>query len=98
MLSTLEVVVGEVVLAYVRRTSEHLIISGWDIALANRWASLSSPSYQLITSGGHCEKLNRKMVKWIPPTRGICKLNFDGCLRGNPGESGVGVGRRDHKG
>ena len=98
MLSALEVVVGEVVLAYVRRTSEHLIVSGWDIALANRWASLPSPSYQLITSGGPCEKLNRKMVKWIPPTRGICKLNFDGCSRGNLGELGVGVCIRDHNG
>ena len=98
MLSALEVVVGEVVLAYVKRTSEHLIVSGWDIALANRWASLPSPSYQLINLGGPCEKLNRKMVKWIPPTRGISKLNFDGCLRGNPGESGARVCIRDHNG
>lgn len=36
VLSALEVAVGEVVLSYVRRTSEHLIVSGWDIALANR--------------------------------------------------------------
>ena len=86
MLSALEATIGEFVLAYVRRTFEHLIISGWDIALANIWASLPSPSYQLITLGGPCEKLNRKMVKWIPPARRICKLNFDGCLRGNPGE------------
>ena len=98
VLSALEVVVGEVVIAYVKRTFEHLIISGWDIALANRCASLPSPSYQLITSGGPCEKLNRKMVKWIPPARGICKLNFDGCSRGNPSESGARVCIRDHNG
>lgn len=38
------------------------------------------------------------MVKWIPPTLGICKLNFDGYSRGNPGESRVGVCIRDHNG
>ena len=38
------------------------------------------------------------MVKWIPPARGICKLNFDCCSRCNPGESGAGVCIRDHNG
>ena len=97
MVLALEVAVGEVVVAYIKRTSEHLIVIGWDIALANRWTSLPSPSYQFITFGPH-EKPNRKFVKWIPPTRGVCKLNFDGCSRGNPGESGAGVCVRDHNG
>ena len=58
----------------------------------------TSPSYQLITSGGPCEKFNRKMVKLIPPARGIRKLNFDGRLRGNPSESRARVCIRDHNG
>ena len=98
VLSTLEVAVGEVVVAYIKRTSKHLIVIGWDITLANRWTSLPSPSYQFITFGGPHEKVNRKIVRWIPPARGFCKLNFDGFSRGNPGESRAGVCIRDHNG
>ncbi len=47
---------------------------------------------------GPREKVNRKIVKWIPPTRGDCKLNFDGCSSGNPSELGARVCIRDHNG
>ena len=43
-------------------------------------------------------KTNRTRIKWIPPEKGILKINFDGCSRGNPGESGIGVCIRDYEG
>lgn len=32
---------------------------------------------------------------WMPPPSGVCKLNFDGSSRGNPGLSGFGCVIRD---
>ena len=95
MLSSLEVAVGEVMVAYIKRTPKHLIVTGWDIELDNRWTSLPSPLYQLTTSGP-CGKVNRRDVKWISPAMGVCKLNFDGFFRGNPGDLGAGVCIRNH--
>lgn len=97
MLNKLEGSIVEVVMAYVKRTNEHLIVSAWDIRMSNSWKNLSSPSYTFITSGPNV-KTDRSKIKWIPPEKGIFKINFDGCSRGNPGESGIGVCIRDYEG
>lgn len=38
------------------------------------------------------------LSKWIPPSIGLLKLNFDGASKGNPGDAGYGGIFRDHKG
>lgn len=38
------------------------------------------------------------VVKWITPAMGVCKLNFYGYSRGNPGDSGAKVCIRNHNG
>ena len=97
LLKGLESSIVEVVMAYVKKTNEHLIVTGWDILMSNRWFNLISPSYNFIISGPSV-KTNRLKVHWIPPKKGFLKLNFDGCSRGNPGASGIGVCIRDHEG
>ena len=37
-------------------------------------------------------------MNWIPPKMEVCKLNFDSCSRGNPGDSGAGVCIRNYNG
>ena len=77
-------------MAYVKKTNEHLILMGSDILMSNRWFNLISPTYNFIISGPSV-KSNRLKVHWIPLKKGFLKLNFDGCSRGNPRDSGIGV-------
>ena len=97
LLKGLESSIVEVVMAYVKKTNEHLIVTGWDILMSNRWFNLISPSYNFIISGPSV-KTNRLKVHWIPLKKGFLKLNFDGCSRGNPRASRIGVCIRDHEG
>ncbi len=42
--------------------------------------------------------MDRSLVKWLPLISPFLKLNFDGTLRGNLGDSGIGVAIRNHQG
>ena len=43
-------------------------------------------------------RYSHRVVCWELPFQGICKLNTDGCLLGNPGPSGGGGVLRDSSG
>ncbi|GLJ40308.1 hypothetical protein SUGI_0828500 [Cryptomeria japonica] len=55
-------------------------------------------AFQRQQTYGGSFKIDRSEITWDPPPMNQLKLNFDGSLKGNLGESGAGFVLRDHRG
>lgn len=93
----LERSISELVNASHNKLKHNLVVTSWDSSILQEWKKIHVPfgwCFQKTSNKVH----DRALVKWIPPSKGVSKINFDGSSRGNPGNSGASVCIRDHQG
>lgn len=75
VLSLIESSVVEVALVYIKNTTKHLDVAGWDILMANNWKKFPYPSCSFIASGPKVVA-NRDDIRWIPLNVGVLKITL----------------------
>ena len=96
-LEGLERSIVELVNATVSKYKDNHVFSPWDGYVIHQWKGLLFPHLPTPLYPSKIP-LIRAQTKWIPPSDGYFKLNYDGASRGNPRKSGYGIVIRDFKG
>jgi ribonuclease HI len=96
VLKGLEKSISEVVNAHVKNKISNYSFTQWDNSILKRWNHISIPPF--MASSPPNNHVDRSQIKWLPPTNGCIKVNFDGSSRSNSGKAGCGICLRNHLG
>ena len=86
----LEISIVELVNASVSKYKGKHVFPPWDGYVIQRWKGLHFPRLPAPLCPSKIPLIHAQ-TKWIPPSEGYFKLNFDGAYRGNPINSGYGT-------